>query len=94
MRAGGARNTVRPSASTAVRLPAGPCWTFSAFTSIAKLSFLSRGSAAASGVFTTSTCWKLSTVAVTLRSTSGRTFSYTALAPSRCGFGSASGQSS
>ncbi|CAM5621288.1 hypothetical protein SCALM49S_02212 [Streptomyces californicus] len=71
--AGGDRKTVCPSPSTAARLPEPPLRTSRPEVSIPSVSFLSRGSAAASGVLTTRTCWKLSTVAVTLRSTSGST---------------------
>jgi len=52
------------------------------------VSFFSSPFAAASGVFTTSTCWKLSGVAVTFRSTPGSTSAYTALGPSNVGSGS------
>ncbi|CAM5733077.1 hypothetical protein SMICM304S_12222 [Streptomyces microflavus] len=75
IRAGGARKTVFPFPSTAVRFPEAPVRTSSPFVLSRNDSFFNSGAAAASGVLTTSTCWKLSGVAVTIRSTSGNTSS-------------------
>ena len=84
--------TILPPGSRTVTLPVASMPSVPPLTWIPIGISASRGSRAASGVFTTSTCEKPSRPADSLRSTPGNTSSYVAVSYSGEGFGSGAGQ--
>lgn len=94
IRPAGPLKTAFPSSSTARRPPRAPATTSSPWPDAAKVICSSSELAAACAVLTARTCRYPSDVAVSRRSTPGRTSVYVAVAPSSVGTGNGPGQSS